>query len=358
MKITSQRYQNVFLGFAYIGAVIGAGFASGQEILQFFSLFGSKGTWGVVLASLLFMLFGGVILDLGRRSKAESYSQVVTTAGGTVFGGLLDLLITAYLLGCLVVMAAGAGAVTSEVLGTPPNIGSIGLIILSILTVALGLNAVIAALGLIAPVMIATVLTIAISTIVSDKAWVEPFANNSSPPIQHWILSALLYVSYNMLGAISVLAPMGSRLRSSHDSISVGTVGAMGLGIGAMAAHLAVLSTPASAGSSVPLVALAHGIHPVLGRIYAFILLLEVYTTAIACLYGITARLRGGKGSAVYWIVLIAASIFSWLMSQLGLARAVRTIYPLMGWAGLLLLLFLTFTAFSSFIKSLIRRAG
>lgn len=38
----------------YVGAVMGAGFASGQEIQQFFARFGYWGLVGVVLSSFLF----------------------------------------------------------------------------------------------------------------------------------------------------------------------------------------------------------------------------------------------------------------------------------------------------------------
>jgi uncharacterized membrane protein YkvI len=47
---------------AYIGAVIGAGFASGQEIMQFFILHDGKGLTGAVLATLLFSYLGNRLL--------------------------------------------------------------------------------------------------------------------------------------------------------------------------------------------------------------------------------------------------------------------------------------------------------
>ena len=37
----------------YVGAIIGAGFASGREIWQFFGLFGEKGIYGVVIFAIL-----------------------------------------------------------------------------------------------------------------------------------------------------------------------------------------------------------------------------------------------------------------------------------------------------------------
>ena len=36
---------------AFIGVVVGAGFASGQEAMQFFVAFGKWGLWGIALAA-------------------------------------------------------------------------------------------------------------------------------------------------------------------------------------------------------------------------------------------------------------------------------------------------------------------
>jgi uncharacterized membrane protein YkvI len=41
------RKINLQVAAAYVGTAIGAGFASGQEIMQFFVRFGHKGIWGV-----------------------------------------------------------------------------------------------------------------------------------------------------------------------------------------------------------------------------------------------------------------------------------------------------------------------
>ena len=39
--------------FVIIGTLIGAGFASGQEIYAFFFSFGIKGIWGILVSSLI-----------------------------------------------------------------------------------------------------------------------------------------------------------------------------------------------------------------------------------------------------------------------------------------------------------------
>ena len=48
----------LMLVMGYLGAVIGAGFASGQEIMQFFVNYGSCGLTGALTATFLFALMG------------------------------------------------------------------------------------------------------------------------------------------------------------------------------------------------------------------------------------------------------------------------------------------------------------
>ncbi|MDQ7864677.1 hypothetical protein RCO48_36995 [Peribacillus frigoritolerans] len=49
---------SINLAGAYIGIIIGAGFASGQEVLQFFTSFGIYSVLGIVVATVLFAFLG------------------------------------------------------------------------------------------------------------------------------------------------------------------------------------------------------------------------------------------------------------------------------------------------------------
>ncbi|HBT48846.1 MAG: hypothetical protein XD49_0570 [Caldanaerobacter subterraneus] len=68
----------------YIGTVVGAGFASGQEILQFFVYHGKKGILGLLIVTLLFVFYGNAILFLGNCFRASSYKRVVFVIAGGI----------------------------------------------------------------------------------------------------------------------------------------------------------------------------------------------------------------------------------------------------------------------------------
>ena len=61
------------IAFAYVGTVVGAGFASGQEVMSFFTIYGYKALWAILISSFLFTFVGTRILLLGMELKASSF---------------------------------------------------------------------------------------------------------------------------------------------------------------------------------------------------------------------------------------------------------------------------------------------
>jgi len=57
----------MYVIFGYLGAVVGAGFVSGQEVVQFFVQYGRLGWWGAIIAALLFALLGGILMQIAHH---------------------------------------------------------------------------------------------------------------------------------------------------------------------------------------------------------------------------------------------------------------------------------------------------
>ena len=114
----------IAISFAFIGIVVGAGFASGQEAMQYFVAFGTQGIWGALLSSAL-MLVGGIsILQLGSYFQATEHMEVLGNITGKVMGWVLDIstIITLFSIGFI--MFAGAGANLNQQFGIPVWIGA------------------------------------------------------------------------------------------------------------------------------------------------------------------------------------------------------------------------------------------
>ncbi|MBC7343286.1 MAG: hypothetical protein H5U02_12740 [Clostridia bacterium] len=387
---------------AYVGTVVGAGFASGQEILQFFSSFGRWGLLGLASATVLFIFFGHIILQTGHRLGANSYQPLLIEVGGHWVGKAMDWFITFFLFGFLTVMAAGAGAIFAEQFGFTALWGSMLMVVLAVLTVLMGLSAVVSALSIVTPFLIAAVLIVGAANIwpyfasgaavppstgtgagmvapqmrsplgsnelagspagappAGPGSWSNRLGITLSVPLLEklgwsdwaraaapfWPLAALLYASYNLILALPVLVPISNASRPRH-LLRGAIAGGLGLGLGALAIYLAILANlPLIATREVPMLYAANNLAPWADLPYSLILLAEVYNTAVGSLYGFSVRLSDPATPRFRWLV-IGSGAAAFLAAQLGFSRMVGTVFPAIGYVGLVFLGSLTYGCF------------
>lgn len=323
----------------YVGTVVGAGFATGQEVLRFFTHFGLNGIFGIIGATVLFAVLGGTIVRIGHELQAESHVAVVKRVAGPVVGRLLDWVITFFLFGGAAVMMAGSGAVFAESFGLSRFLGTLVMAALAGVTVLLGLRGVVTSISIVAPVLIALVLVVSIGSLFTtgispaDLRWYRPAEAAS----RWWLVSLFLYVSYNLLLSVAVLGPLGKEAPDAATGYRGGFIGGLVLGLGALLINLALLGgLPASAAYEVPMVHLARQFPPWISGLYTLILWAEVYTTAVGSLYGLAVRLTHPQ-SARYPLIVLGATIGALVLSQFGFSQMVGLLFPAVGWAGLLL---------------------
>ncbi|MDI6710834.1 MAG: hypothetical protein QME76_09190 [Bacillota bacterium] len=321
----------------FIGAVIGAGFASGQEILQFFGVYGTRGIAGALWSAVAFAYLGAVIQLSAVRLRATSYRDVLAYFLGPRLGRLMDTLSTFMLGGGLVVMLAGSGAVLHQQFALPP---AAGILLLAALTTAVlywGLSGVVAVNAVLVPLKILLILLVAFLA-----GGTAPPAPGGPPPGAdggpEWAWSAVLYVSYNLVVPLAVLSSLGRYLRPGEAV--AGAAGA-GLALGGTAALVTwaiVQNLPAAASYQVPMLYLAGMVSPVLQSLVSAVVWVAVFTTAIANAHGLASRLaRRGSGGyrRLAFIVtfgLAPAAFFPF-------ADLVGLLYPLFGYLGLALIL-------------------
>lgn len=340
---------------AYIGTVVGAGFASGQELLQFFGYFGYWGIAGLILATGLFIYFGYLILKLGAELKADSHLPVIKYAGGKWIGAIIDYVIIFFLFGALTVMAAGAGALFSEQLGMSKFLGSGLLVATTLGTVLFGLNGVISAISFVVPVLLVSVLAISGYVMVSmgiPAGASQAAINAGNPAVPFWPFAAVVYISYNLVVAVAVLAPMGKETGDLKTVKKGALWGGLGLGIGAIAILLVMLANmPQAAKYELPMIFVAGQISPFIKIVYALILYLEIYTTAVGSLYGFSVRFTQPQTKQLKMLAA-GASVGALAAAQFGFTTLVRILFPLVGYAGILMLGGLIYHQFKPFGKA------
>ena len=335
-----KKVSTLKIAATYIGTVVGAGFATGQEILQFFTSFGIGGIWGIVFSTILFMLFGYIIIELGLKLNTKSHLEIIKTTSGKFIGGIMDLVITFFLFGFFTTMIAGTGALFSQQFGWSSILGCIIMAVATAITVMTGLDGVINSISIVVPFLLISVFGICIYTITKnpiDFSAMPVLSSNSL--INNWFIAAFLYVSYNTIMSISVLGPIGANSKDKKAILSGTVLGGLGLGAGALLINLAMTSIGESTSFEVPMLYIASNISHIVLIAFSAVLIAEIYTTAVSSLFGFAVRVfEFSKLQDKKTLTIIGITVIAFFASLFGFSNLVKYLYPIAGYSGIILL--------------------
>lgn len=339
-----QKVSATKLAATYIGTVVGAGFATGQEILQFFAAFGIKGAWGIVLTTVLFIVFGIIIMEMGFRLNARSHLDITGGFGGKFLGIAIDAIVVFFLFGSLTAMLAGTGALANQQFGIPKVAGNLAMAVLAAFTVFCGTKGVINAISAVVPFLLLAVGGISAYSIINMP---PDFNVNvaTSGLLGNWLGSSLLYASYNIIMALAVLAPLGAAAESERALRRGGLLGGIGLGLGSLMIYLAVNGNMNEVqGLEVPMAHIAALISPFVEVAYSVVLIAEIYTTAVGSLFGLAVGMTDiDKSPPKSKVLVIVLTLLAFVGSLLGFSNLVKYLYPLAGYAGFVLLAWIVY---------------
>lgn len=325
------------IGFTYIGTVVGAGFASGQEILQFFTLFGEQGLWGVLVATVLFAWLGTRMMCLGCRLQARSYEEFNQFLFGERWGPMMTALISVMLLGVTSAMMSGTGALFAEQLGLSFHAGVVFTALLSFFFIVRGMDGLLSVNSLVVPLMFLFIV------LVAGHVWhsgdlTSVIALIPSPEPSNWLSSAFVYVSFNLVLTQAVLVPLGAEIADERTIKLGGWIGGIGLGIMLFACNLALqLHWQEVAQLEIPMGYVISTLGVGVKFIFLAMMWAEIFTSLIGNVYGLTANLSQVMPLKKPVIMLLIFGV-SYLFSLVGFPTLVHYLYPLFGYCGLVVL--------------------
>ena len=334
---------------AVIATLIGSGFASGQEAMQFFAAYGTLGIVGCVIAIVLFAVMSGVLLDYGFKHKGADDFSAFRTFCGRYLGTFMEwfTILFCFLVG--IIMVSGAGATLNQYFGVPQIVGS-GLMALLVLVSALfGLRRIVDILGSIGPVTIVFLIALAayaLATHAGGLAEADAAVAAAGDSVVYGVgsgaswfaLGAFMYVAYNILAGVPFMSEMGTEADSRKEAIVGGALGGAALGVCALLLNLALLSMYGEVSAyEVPVLYLAQQVSPIVGLLFAIVLLAEIYNTAVPMVWTVANQFvdeKQDKRKYQFLIALLCAIIF--MGGQLPFGMLVNLIYPFVGYFGAL----------------------
>ncbi len=342
-----ERYENCWvmglkIAMAYTGTVIGAGFASGQEILQFFTRFGYPSFLAILLSTVLFILVGLKLLSAGSHLQVKSFRGIT----GHVFGPLSPL-VDIYLCGAFLLlcgaMYAGAGAIFKEHFGRSFWMGAALTAILALGTTLYGVKGILAANIIIVPLII--VFNVLIFFYVIGHP-LQSDVNLNPMPLRLFplIRSGITYASFNLILSIGVLAPMGGSLRDARPLYIGSILGGCILGLMLTIGNYSLLQyTPEVFAQEIPMLYILTQVGKGVVLSYGVIIWFGVFTTAIGNLFSATTLISDVIPIKPP-IVSALATLFGLLLCGMGFSSIVSTFYPMLGIIGFITLTWMLFT--------------
>jgi len=310
----------------YVGAVVGAGFASGREIFVFFVRSGGRPLTAVA-AGLCLGAAAALALPIAFESGCANYSDFcnyLTRRAGKAVEALLSLFLFA---GLAVMLAAGATLIALYS-SFDYTAGVLAMAALTAIVVSFGPRGLAAVNRWLVPYLVVVVLAVTASTL--SRGPDTAALLNSPPAGVRCLWSLMLYIGYNFITGMAVLVslpPVAPRQRSA-GALVAGVVLALMLGLAAtaLARH-----APAISETPLPLLTLAREAGQGIATAYLPALAVAIVTTAIADAYALVQRLAparpGLAGAAVAGLAIPIANQ--------GFVTLVDRAYPLLGAAGL-----------------------
>jgi len=305
---------------AIIAFLIGSGFATGQEILQYFAGYGYLGLAGSAVYC------------------------------GEKLGFFFDYFSTLFCFMSFVVMVAGASATMTQHYGTPAIVGGLLIASLSLITVLTGLSRIVEIVGRVGPIIIAIAICVGLVSIFKNYTNLDPETVSlsiksfeSSEKLvrasSSWYLAAFSYVGFCMLWLAGFLASLGAKAESSLEAKSGGILGGALFSLAVVIITLGLLSSiNMTAGTQIPMLYLAKNIHPLFSNIFALIILAGIFSTAVPLLWSVSARFTEDSTKPFKVLTSILATLGFFIGIWLPFDKLVNIVYVLNGYLGAILL--------------------
>ena len=326
---------------AYVAWVMGSGFATGQEILQFFT---SYGYWSFALIALNlvgFLLIGPMILEAGQaHNKIEGHSHFRYFCGKKL-GTFYDWFLPLSMFAGMVILISGAGATLEEYYGLNHYVGALIMAAAALIAYIVGFQRFVKVVSFIGPTIIVFMLIVGIVTVVRDHeglAVVNDYTQQmeAKQPVPWAWLSGLLYISYNLCGGSKYYTALGGTANTRKEAFWGALVGTIALMASILLMNSAMLTDIGNtAVQQVPTLYLTKKISYALGAVFSIILIMGIFSSCSAMLWTISERFVV-QGTRKSYIFAVCACIAAFLLGLLPFAHLVGRVYTLLGYVGLI----------------------
>ena len=328
------------IALVIIGALIGAGFASGQEIYMFFFSYGKRGILGIGVSAILLGIIIYKTMIIIKKNKITTYKEFLLSIVPKKWRKekvleIINIIINIFILITFYIMIAGFGGYLAETIKIPQIIGSSILAIMCVIIMSKETKGIVKVSEIIVPILIVFIVVIGVYTVIStnvaNKIEQMNIINGSS-----WLVSGVLYASYNTILLIPVLISVNNiidRREVSKTSIVITFM----IFLLATAVFVSMLKIDVNIKRiEMPISYVISTQLPKLKVLYGIVILTSILTTAISLIAGLMQNVKEKNNKKIMLCLICISSIF---ISQIGFSALINFLYPIFGYIGIIQIL-------------------
>ncbi len=322
--------------FVIIGAFIGAGFASGEEMYLFFYRFGTKGLIGLAISCILMGMIIYKTFSIVLEKDIKDYKTFLeVTLKNKKLAKITNSFITVFLIAIFFIMVSGFGAYFSQEFGKSPILGSILLAGASFIVLLNNIKGVTKVSSIVVPVLIVCIVIISFMNIreLSYSNTINTIKYNDEISLW-WLLQSFLYCSYNMVAMIPILVNLRKYIKNKEQILGIAITATLIIFILGVSIFLLLTNITTEFNNiEMPAVYAISNYFPQFRLIYGIVILFAIFTTAISD--GNSFLENAVKNKKYYPYIAALMCITSIVISNFGFANLVEFVFPLFGYFGI-----------------------
>ena len=332
-----REFSKIFqIAVVFIGTIVGAGLASGQEIKEFFTSYGVSSFIGIIACGIFYIIMGSIVSKISIKYKLNSYGDVIKVVSPNLLGKITGVITTLYLISSASIILAGSGALINQFFNIPKIIGSLIMVALAIFFLLRDTDGLIEVNSFIVPTLVITITTITVLYFMFCKDMISlEFLTEFEPRKTGVTLSTILYAGYNTLCCLGVLVPLSNQIKKPKTMFYGIALGAIGLaGLSFAINFLLMINQPYIHQYELTLLFVAQRFGNVVQALLLVVIWLEMFSTEVSDVYSISKTLDNSFNiefkKAIFIVLIIALPI-----SRIGFSKLIGSLYPLFGMLSL-----------------------
>ena len=338
--MNNQRVSIFQVAAVYVGSVIGAGFATGKEIYEFFTQYGILGLFGTLLSGFIFMYIGKKIMIISLHKNLKNYMEFNDWLFGKRLAFFVNILFLGMLIGVTGVMMSGVGGLFEEQLGFSKIGGMVFTMFLSVVVMSWGTKGLFSINTFVVPAMILFNLALMCVALFQFDS-VHDFL--AIPEDLSWklVLSPFSYTAFNLALTQAILVPLATEIKDETIIRKGASLGGLILGIVLVSCHISLSSISGVENMNIPTAYVMKQIAPYLYGLYLFIIFGEIFSSLIGNAFGLERQLKKAT-ELPSWSLYVAIFSICFAVGQMDYGPLISLLYPIFGYISLSFLILIT----------------